>query len=212
MRNFQLFIILLFSVSCFFSCKKENQDPTEDDKLNHCQLNPFLPIDTNKVWVYNKMVKVYDDVITDGIDETTTTNTPDTTWFNKECLMGEHFTRKFNENFYFTTEKSIAIVVDSSFFLKDIAYVTIAYTSKTDTTWQQIVNARKYTVILTFNQSLNKDNQGNSISDELLIKVRGGEYLTLYQSYVFKKSVGLVNKQLDVMNTEIEYSFVKTHP
>lgn len=206
MKNIHLIAIILVIIACSVSCKKDNQEPA-DNKLVHCALNPFLPIDTNKIWIYNKKVTVYDDVINDGIDETTITNTNDTTSFSKEYLKDKYYTRKFNDNFYFTTKNSISVLLDSSFFLNELTYVTLAYTNKTDTTWQQTIKAKNYTVILTFNQTINSSKSGQ---DEILVEVKNGEFLTIYQSYIFKKNVGLVNKHLSAMNTEIEYSFIKT--
>jgi len=207
MKSVHLTAILVIIFVCCMSCNKDNQTPSTNDKLLHCTLNEYLPIDTNKIWIYNKMVKVYDDVISDGIDETTTTNTNDTTFFSKEYLKDKFFARKFNDNFYFTTGNSISVLFDSSFFLSDLTYVTLAFTNKADTTWQQTINAKNFTVILTFNQSLNKSKPEQ---DEILINVKNGEFLTLFQSYVFKRNVGMINKHLNAMNTEIEYSFVKT--
>jgi len=211
MKNLNLITVLAIFITISLSCKKDdNLATSSDDSFFHCSMNAFLPIDTTKVWVYNKMVTTYDDVITDGIDETTTTNTNDTTTFSKVYLKEKYFTRKFNDSYYFTTKNSISVLLDSSFFLNEITFVTIAYTDKTQATWQQTINAKNATVTLTFSQSVNKDQFGNEIDDELLITIQNGEFLTLYQSYVFKKNVGLIKKRLDVMNTDIEYNLIKT--
>lgn len=202
MKQFSLISLVVFILTIGFSCQKESESdsvlPLGKEYISSAS-NSFFPFDTNKVWIYDKEQVIYDDVE----DETLNTNINDTLSFSQEILKDKYLARKFGDHYFYTTESSIAILLDTTLYRKDFTVFTIAFTNTLDTTWQQTVNDSRGNTLLTITQTVLED-------DELQIDVSNGLFLPLYNSYVFKRNVGLIKKELSSLNTETFYSLVKT--
>ncbi|MFY0672345.1 MAG: hypothetical protein JXQ87_03020 [Bacteroidia bacterium] len=183
-----------------FSCEKDEIFVDDSSLIRPASyansFNPFLPLDSNKNWIYQSTIIVSNCTEPENID---TVVHYDTLSAKRHNSILTYETWAFGKDRFNIQEDKIVFLVRKYSKLYDDVAIPMLYTNTGDTSWVFSLHlADGTTEEIYFEQTLLKEND----RDVLQLKF-GGWNLNKYDYYEFEKGIGIRFKTLQGFNQKI---------